>query len=62
MKTTVIGESQKNFDNILDTPNAVIFNENNFILHLYSLLMKQYAIDYKNTILDLLKKYKFRED
>ncbi|EFM2999265.1 hypothetical protein HHI74_001346, partial [Campylobacter jejuni] len=29
---------KKNFDNILDTPNAVIFNENNFILHLYSLL------------------------
>lgn len=32
---------KKNFDNILDTPNAVIFNKQEYKLHLYRLLFKK---------------------
>lgn len=32
---------KKNFDNILDTPNAVVFNEQEYKLHLYRLFFKR---------------------
>ncbi|ECQ2959801.1 hypothetical protein FZ438_08880, partial [Campylobacter jejuni] len=32
---------KKNFDNILDTPNAVIFNEQEYKLHLYRSFFKK---------------------
>ncbi|MCV3549177.1 hypothetical protein L8X97_06935 [Campylobacter sp. CNRCH_2013_0671h] len=46
------------FDNILDTPNAVIMNNNAFVIHLYQLLMSQYAKNNKNKILSYLEQFK----
>lgn len=43
------------FDNILDTPNAVITNKDAFVVHLYQLLMSRYARKNKNKILTCLK-------
>ncbi|ELQ4068275.1 hypothetical protein QSL87_001699, partial [Campylobacter coli] len=43
------------FDNILDTPNAVIINKDAFVVHLYQLLMSRYARKNKNKILTHLK-------
>ncbi|WP_173776747.1 hypothetical protein [Campylobacter lari] len=48
---------KKYFDNILDTPNAVIINNELFIIHLYQLLMKKYAIKNYDRIINYLKQY-----
>ncbi|EAK0440352.1 hypothetical protein YZ16_07495 [Campylobacter lari] len=45
------------FDNILDTPNAVVVNNKAFIVHLYQLLMSQYAKNNKNKILFYLERF-----
>lgn len=45
------------FDNILDTPNSVIINQEAFAIHLYQLLTSEYAKNNKNKILTLLKQY-----
>ncbi|EAL4711246.1 hypothetical protein DO002_02555 [Campylobacter lari] len=45
------------FDNILDTPNAVIINNNAFVVHLYQLLMSQYVKNNKSRILSYLEQF-----
>lgn len=45
------------FDNVLDTPNAIIINDDLYILHLYKLLMSKYSIYYQEKILNELYKY-----
>ena len=44
------------FDNVLDTPNAIIINDDLYILHLYKLLMSKYSIYYQEKILNELYK------
>ncbi|WP_172663967.1 hypothetical protein [Campylobacter ornithocola] len=45
------------FDNILDTPNAVVMNNNAFIVHLYQLLMSQYVKNNESKILVYLEQF-----
>ncbi|AJD05850.1 hypothetical protein [Campylobacter lari] len=45
------------FDNILDTPNAVIVNNNAFVIHLYQLMMSQYVKNNKSKILSYLEQF-----
>lgn len=43
------------FDSVLDTPNAVIIHQEEFILHLYRLLMYRYGLQHKEKIIKMLE-------
>ena len=48
---------KKDFDNVLDTPNAEVINEDEMVIHLLRLLMKKYSINNKEKILKKLSSY-----
>ena len=50
-------EPKSIFDSVLDTPNAVITNQEEFVIHLYKLLMSRYSLSQQQRILNELVTY-----